>query len=196
MIRQFCIVIAFAILSGTAAKAESWSLDSGASALAFGSVKSEFIGEVHRFHGLSGNVAEDGAVTVEIDLGTVDTTIDIRNERMIEHVFKLAPKATIEGKLDTRALAELSQGESTVMPIEATLSFLGKDVRVTPEMFVVRIGDDKVLALTESLVFVSTDELGIDAGIDALREIAGLDRITRAVPISMRLMFTREAPET
>jgi len=41
-------------------------------------------------------------------------------------------------------------------------------------------------------LFVATDELGVDAGIDALQEIAGLDSITRSTPVTMRFMFTAD----
>lgn len=185
---------AVAALGAHGATAETWSLDAGASTLAFGSVKSDYIGEVHRFHGLEGGVDEKGDATIEIDLATIDTMIDIRNERMIEHVFDFAPKAMIEGRIDLEALADLGEGETMVLPVEATLSFLGEEVYVTPDMFVARMSEDKVLVTTENLVFVATDELGIDAGIDALLEIAGLDGITRAVPVTMRLMFERNSP--
>ena len=76
-----------ALAGGHAAKA--WSLDSEASKLAFGSVKKDVIGEFHSFESISGMVEADGIVTVEIDLTSVQTNIDIRNERFGEHVLKV-----------------------------------------------------------------------------------------------------------
>ena len=38
---------------------------------------------------------------------------------------------------------------------------------------------------------VSTDELGIDAGIDKLMELAGLPGITRVAPVTIRMVFEK-----
>lgn len=183
------LIAATLIASGSTTFAETWTLDGQSSKLAFGSVKSEYVGEIHSFDALSGTVSRDGAVEITVELGSVNTEFDIRNERMIEHVFDFAPNALITGQIDMATLSELGVGETAVIPVEAQLSFLGTDLPVTPEMFVARIADDKVMVTTDSMVFVATDELEIDAGIDMLKEIAGLDTITRAVPITMRLMF-------
>ena len=73
--------------------AESWTLDGEASKVAFGSVKKDTIGEVHHFKSVSGSVDDAGKVTVEIDVASVETWIDIRNERFQKFVFDAAPKA-------------------------------------------------------------------------------------------------------
>lgn len=196
MTGRFLSISALIALTAGAAHAQSWSLDSDASALMFGSVKNDYIGEVHRFEQLSGQVAENGAATITIALGSIDTAIEIRNERMIEHVFNFAKDASITGKFDMQAVAGLDDGETMVLPLEAQLSFLGNTVNLTPEMFIVRISEDKVMATTESMVYVATDEIEIDAAIDKLQEIAGLDSITRSVPVVMRLVFDRDASES
>ena len=195
MTGRFLTLSALIALTAGAAHAQSWSLDGDASALVFGSVKNDYIGEVHRFEELSGRVAEDGAATITIALGSIETMVDIRNERMIEHVFDFAKDASITGQIDMQAVAGLDDGATMILPLEAELSFLGNTVNLTPEMFIARISEDKVMATTENMVFLSTDEFGIDAGVDTLQEIAGLDSITRAVPVVMRLVFDRDGSE-
>lgn len=192
MTGRFLTLSALIALTAGAAQAQSWSLDGDASALVFGSVKNDYIGEVHRFDALSGRVAENGAATITIALGSIETMIDIRNERMIEHVFDFAKEASITGQIDMQAVSGLDDGATLVLPLEAELSFLGNTVDLTPDMFIVRIGEDKVMATTEDMVFLSTDDLGIDAGVDTLQQIAGLSSITRAVPVAMRLVFDRD----
>lgn len=178
-------------LVATGASAENWTLDGDTSRLAFGSVKSEYVGEIHSFSSLTGSVT-DGRAEIAIDLSSIDTLIDIRNERMIEHVFKNAPKAMISAELDMAALEAMAPGETGIMEVDATLSFLGRDLEVFTEMFVARMSDDTVLVTTNDFAFLGTDELGIDAGVDMLKELAGLDSITRAVPVAMRLVFNAE----
>lgn len=176
-----------ATVAGTA-HAESWKLDGENSRIGFGSVKNHYAGEVHSFGGLTGTV-QDGKAEITIDLASVETNADIRNERMIEHVFKNTPNATLSAELDTEALSAMSAGDTSVMEVDATLSFLGQDIEVFTELFVARMSDERVLVTTNDLLYVDTEELGIDGGIDMLKEIAGLDDITRAVPVTIRMVF-------
>ncbi|MDJ0992512.1 MAG: YceI family protein [Dinoroseobacter sp.] len=175
-----------------AASAEGWTLDGNASHIAFGSVKSHIIGEVHTFSGLSGAVSEDGKTSIEIELSSLETQIDIRNERMAEHVFKLLPSAQLTAQLEMDEFGQLDVGSSKVMEIDFDLALVGNDVPLYGEIFVMRVGEDKVLVTTNSMVFIDTEELGIDAGVDKLQELASLEDITRAVPVTMRFMFNRD----
>lgn len=176
-------------LAATTASADSWTLDGGASNLAFGSIKFNDTGEAHSFTAIDGAVAEDGSVTLGIDLSSVETNIDIRNERMVEHVFKNAPRATVSAQIDMGALEGMAVGESTVMEVEGDLTLLGVEVPLYGDMFVMRLTEDKVMVTTDSMLFLSTADAEIDPGVDKLMELASLPNIVRAVPVTLRLMF-------
>ncbi|MEM7439283.1 MAG: YceI family protein [Pseudomonadota bacterium] len=171
------------------AHAETWTFDSSNSRISFGSVKQGDIGESHGLSGIKGTVSADGAVTATIDLSTVDTDIDVRNERMIKHVFKNAPDAKLTATLDMDALKAMAPGDTTTILVEGALEFLGEEIPLDVDMFVMRATGDKVVAVSDGMVYLSTEELGINAGIDMLKEIAGLDSITRATPVSIRFVF-------
>ncbi|WP_299968884.1 YceI family protein [uncultured Roseobacter sp.] len=185
--------LATLIACGIAAHAHAgnWTLDGDASHLAFGSIKNDYTAEVHSFAGLSGQ-ATDEAVSVTIDLSTVQTNIDIRDERMQEHVFAGLVTAELSAAIDLAQFDALAAGESATTEFDGTLSFLGEDVSVYTNVVVFRLGDDSVMVTTNDMVFLATDELGIDSGIDTLQELASLDGITRATPVTARLVFTRE----
>ena len=187
---------AIVMMAATGASAEGWTLDGGNSVVSFGSIKNDYNGEAHTFSDLSGTVAPDGTATVEIGLASVQTNIDIRNERMIEHVFQNAPTATLKAKVDMTAFEGLAIGESTVTEIEGDVSLLGVDAPVYMDVFVMRLDDENVMVTTHSMMFVSTEDLGIDAGIDTLQELAGLDGITRTTPVTFRLMFNAGSAES
>ena len=191
MNKVYAAICASALAISTPVWADSWTLDGGASQLAFGSVKNGYNGEVHTFGGLSGSVGADGAAMIEIDLGSVQTNIDIRNERMAEHVFKLAPKAMLMAQLDMGAMDAMGVGETASMEIDGTLELLGEKLDLPVQVFVARLGEDKVL-VTSDMVYVATDEIGVDEGIDKLQELASLDSITRAVPVTLRLVFSAD----
>ncbi|MEL7130796.1 MAG: YceI family protein [Pseudomonadota bacterium] len=188
MFRMAAIGLGLA-LAATTATADSWTLDGAASKLAFGSIKFNDTGEVHSFTSIDGTVAEDGTVTLGIDLASVETQIDIRNERMIEHVFQNAPRAAISAQIDMDALEAMPVGDSAVMEVEGDLDLLGAQVPLYGDMFVMRLTEDKVMVTTDSMLFLSTADAEIDPGVDKLMELASLPNIVRAVPVTLRLMF-------
>ena len=180
---------ALALVAGTAS-AEMWTLDGANSKVGFGSVKSDVIGEGHSFSGLSGTVSEDGMVELTLDLATVNTDLDIRNERIQEHVFKMAPSAQLMAEVDMDAMKGLAVGSTMESVVEGTVMFLGEEVFVDLPVVAARLADDKVLIMSDGITYISTEELGIDAGIDKLMELARLERIDRAVPVTVHLMFS------
>jgi len=91
----------------------------------------------------------------------VETNIDIRNERMLEHVFKGLATATLNASIDMAEAEALAIGESTVLDVEGTLSLVGTDVEIETEMFVVRLTDTKVMATTGPSLY---NILGASAG--------------------------------
>lgn len=176
------------LCAGSAFSAE-WELDAGSSVVSFGSIKNDFVGEAHTFPGLSGKVAADGMVSVAIDLTSVNTNIDIRNERMGEHVFGDAATANLSAQVDMAALEALGVGESTIMELDGDLSLFGEDIPVFLDMFVLRVSDSQVMASTNTATYLSTEDLGVDAGVDVLQGLANLDSITRVSPVTVRFMF-------
>ena len=178
----------------TGAFAEGWEISSAESKIAFGSIKNNTTGEVHHFEGVSGTVSEAGAVAIAIDVLGVETWIDIRNERMLEHVFESEayPKATITGQVDMGSLSDLVPGETATTAVEGTLGLAGAEVPVTAELFVAALGEDRVLVTTDEMIMLHADEAGIEEGLEALRDIAGLDSIARVSPVTLRLVFQRK----
>ncbi|MDA7964028.1 YceI family protein [Ruegeria sp.] len=183
------ITIASTIIAAPAFAA-NWTLNSDASHLAYGTVKIDDVGEVNSFTNLSGHVRDDGHVKIDIDLSSVETNIDIRNERMIEHVFRKAATATLTANIDMDAVSKLKVGESSVVEVDATLSLVGTDVEFYTDMYILRLAEDSVMVSTNDMVFISTEDAGVSAGVDKLMELAQLPGITRTVPVTARLMFS------
>ncbi len=167
-----------------------WSLDNAASTLSFVTVKAEHVAEVHTFDVLSGSIDDAGEVKVAIELASVNTMIQIRNERMQAMLFEtnLFPDANITGKVDLEAITAMSPGASEVMQIEIELSLHGASIALTAELMVTRL-ESGVMASTLKPIIVTADSVGLVAGIEALREVAGLPSISRSVPVSFTLVF-------
>ncbi|MGB1213060.1 MAG: c-type cytochrome [Pikeienuella sp.] len=176
-----------------AASADSWSLSADESKLAFGSIKKDKIGEVHHFKSISGGVSADGAVKIEVDLSSAETWIDIRNERMGTQVFSGMPPATLTANVDLAALEALSVGGTMTDDVSGVLSLGGASVELEVAIFAARLSADKAIITTDEMIFVQMEELGVNDGITKLMEIAKLPSITRTTPVTMRLVFARDA---
>ncbi len=167
-----------------------WSLDNEASKLSFVTVKADHVAEVHSFDMLSGSIGDAGEVEIKIELASVNTMIPIRNERMQAMLFEtnLFPDATITGTVNIEALAALEPGASKTLDVEFNLSLHGTSNTLTANLLVIRL-DGGLVASTLKPIIVTADSAGLIAGVEALREIAGLPSISRAVPVSFTVVF-------
>ena len=168
-----------------------WILVNEASQLNFVSTKATHIAETHTFSELSGAITKDGAAELVIDLTSVNTGIDIRDQRMQSMLFNVAsfPKAQISTRLDLSAVERLS--EPTTLIIDAQLSLAGQTAPVEGQVLVVPMDRDRVSITTVAPIIVPASSLGLVSGVEALREIAGLPSIGYSVPVTFSLTFTR-----
>ena len=183
----FCFVAVLFLASSAAAH---WELDNNSSTLSFVTVKADHVGEVHTFDQLSGDINDDGSVQITIELASVNTLIDIRNERMQNMLFEtnLFPKATISGEIDLDAVAEMDAGVSQAISVDFDLAIHGESSSYTADVLVTRT-ESGVLASTVKPIIVMADTHGLVSGVEALREVAGLPSISRAVPVSFNVVF-------
>ena len=167
-----------------------WSLDNDASSLSFVTVKAEHVAEAHTFDSLSGTIGDDGGVEISIDLASVNTMIPIRNERMQEMLFEtnLFPDATISGSIDLDALTGMDAGTSVARQIDFELSLHGQSVALAADVQITRTGEGVIVSTLKPLV-VMADSFALTAGVEMLREVAGLPSISRAVPVSFTVVF-------
>ena len=182
-----CLSLLMAAVSAQA----DWTLVNESSQLNFVSTKASHIAETHTFTELSGQITDDGAAKLVIDLTSVDTGIDIRDQRMQSMLFDVVsfPDARIETRLDLSALETLTA--QTTLVIEAELSLAGQTTPVQGRVLVVPVDRSRVSITTVAPIIVRAPSLGLESGIEALREIAGLPSIGYSVPVTFSLIFTR-----
>ena len=167
-----------------------WSLDNDASSLSFVTVKAEHVAEAHTFDSLSGTIGDDGGVEISIELASVNTMIPIRNERMQEMLFEtnLFPDATISGSINLDALTGMDAGSSVARQIDFELSLHGQSVALAADVQITRTGEGVIVSTLKPII-VMADSFSLVAGVEKLREVAGLPGISRAVPVSFTEVF-------
>ena len=179
--------------TGTTPLDGNWTVSGDASHFSFVTVKSGTVAEAHTFSDLSGTVLSDGEAKIEIPLATVETSIDVRNQRMRDFLFQTEtfPTATVTAKLDPTTFSALGVGDSVTVPVTATLNLHGEDGEIDTDLVVTRIGADKVLVETSKPVIVNAGDFALEGGVEKLRELANLPAITPAVPVTFSIVFTR-----
>lgn len=175
------------------AVAADWTLDGATSTIGFVTTKNGDTAEAHSFEGLSGSVTGAGAAEVSIPLASVETFIDIRNERMREFLFKVAdfPAATVNADLDMAALEKLAVGERMTQEIEIVVATNGTEADYFGDVTVTRVGDNMVAVTTARPFIADARDLGYEEGVAKLQELASLEAISPAVPVTFDLFFTK-----
>ena len=169
-----------------------WQLKAENSALYFVSIKSGNVAETHRFKTLDGQVDPAGKLELIIDLTSVDTAIDIRDERMREYLFNTEQhaKAKLTGALDVSKYQNLKPGESVRIEPSLTLSLHGQSQVLDASLTLTKTADGSLRVNTRKPVVVNAGDFGLLEGVDKLRELAGLSSIAQAVPVTVELVFT------
>lgn len=178
------------MLSSLSAQA-TWQLVNESSQLNFISTKASHIAETHTFGLLSGSIADTGEAQLNVDLASVATGIDIRNERMRTMLFNVLtfPQAEITTDLDLGEFTSLTG--PVVKTISAKLSLVGQSTQVHGDVLVVPVDGNTVNVTTVAPIVVNANGLEMVAGIEALREVAGLPSISYSVPVTFSLTFRR-----
>jgi polyisoprenoid-binding protein YceI len=177
-------------LASTVAHAE-WELDGSKSSFYYVTNKAAAVSEVNSFSGLSGGITDAGAATLSIDLATVDTAIDVRNQRMRDIVFQVAqfPKAEIALQVDAASLKSLDAGSSTTGSYTAKVSLHGVSADVPAELQIIKLDADTVQVQLAKPLIVAAATFGLTEGVEELRTVASLTSITPNVVVDFTLVY-------
>ena len=191
LIKLVTLGVAAVFLTSTA-QAE-WSLVNDSSTLSFVTIKADHVAEVHTFDLMTGSIDDDGTVEIIIELASVNTLIDIRNERMQNMLFETSifPEARIIGNIDVATVTAMSAGSTQAMQIPFELDIHGESNSYNADVLVTRLANGAV-ASTVKPILISADAHGMVSGVEALREVAGLPSISRAVPVTFTVVFDQD----
>jgi polyisoprenoid-binding protein YceI len=189
------VLLATALAAGPALA--SWTLDPQRSHLAFISIKAKDVAEIHTFEKMAGNIDDAGDVTVSMMLDSVETLIPIRNERMREFLFKTTDykDATLTARIDPSIIEAMQVGDITQIQAEGQLSLHGEVQPMVLQVQAAKVTDDTVMVASVKPLVIDAEKFGMSNGVEKLREIAGLDSISNAVPVSFVMTFVTASSE-
>jgi polyisoprenoid-binding protein YceI len=187
------LILAMFLLAPCGIAWAEWELDNTQSAVNFVSIKNDSVGEIHSFSSLVGFIGAAGNVQMTINLDSVETLIAVRDERMRELLFETVkfPSAQLTAKVEPALLAEAAKGGIVTAEVPVTLSLHGKEKTLTVPVVVVGGTDGSMHVFTARPVLVNAADFGLESGVTALQQVAGLKAISHAVPVTLQLLFVQ-----
>ena len=169
-----------------------WTLNSTASQLNFITTKNASKTEIQSFNALQGKI-DKGHVTLTVDLNSIDTGIEIRDERLKTLFFDVVKFPTASVTIDLRKsdLSHLTQGQTKVLKFDAELSIQGVTQAMQVELQVVALGKNQLLVFSRQPIIIDLKNFKLLEGVNKLREIANLKSINSAVPVTFSLLFSK-----
>ena len=185
------VILRSAVVVMAPAQAD-WTLGDS-SRIGFVSIKNNSIGENNAFERVSGSISASGQVSISVDLSSVETGVGIRNERLQKMLFEVAsfPTATIDAALTDSQIAALEAGGAQTESVGVSISLRGKTVNKMANLSVSASGGDVRITTTQPIV-ITAQEFGLEAGVAALQQIAGLNAISRSIPVTVDLRLTAD----
>jgi hypothetical protein len=170
----------------------AWQLDAESSRLTFVTTKATNVAQVNRFRSLRGSVNDDGKVQLQVRLETVDSSIPLREERLRKQLFEVDKfaSASIYAQLDIAPLLTLAAGAQLELRLPLTVSLHAHSQRYNSQLLVTRLDDRRFQVVTLAPLVLNAEDFALAAGVETLRQLAGLKNISLAVPVSAVLIVT------
>ena len=189
VVTQALLATVFGSLLSLTAQAD-WQLDNTQSSLNFISVKNVNAAEVFHVTQLQGSLNNNGELEIKLDLDSIKTQVDIRDDRLKEYLFdtKNFKVATLSAQLPAEILDTIKQGGVLNTSITGMLDFHGFQKAITANVTLLSDGET-ILASTQQPIIIQAADFGLDTGIEKLRELAKLSNIGHSVPVSFNLVL-------
>jgi polyisoprenoid-binding protein YceI len=176
--------------------AQNWAIDSNQSTLNFVTTKAgqqgvAGISETQSFKRYSGGIDQNGKIMLNIDLASVDTGVEIRDERMRTMLWnvKATPQATFTAQLPADALKSVGSTGVQNIELNGQLQMGGQTKPVIANVRVSKLANDQLLVVTRNPILINANDYGLRPGVEALREVMGLNFLAGSAPVSFTLVL-------
>jgi polyisoprenoid-binding protein YceI len=178
-----------------ASAARPWEVDLQGSSLSFITTKAGAAGvggiaEVSRFKRFSGGMDVSGKVTLNVDLASVDTGIEIRDDRLRTLLWnvKATPQAVFSAQLPANVVQQAGAAGQPI-EVQGELRLVGQAKPVSASLNVTRVAGDKLLVTTRNPVVINSNDFGLRDGVEALRASVGLNFLSSSAPVHISLLL-------
>ncbi len=174
----------------------SWLVDTSKSSLHFVSIKNTSVAENFTFSQLQGTVASNGTATLTIPLTSVLTGIDLRNTRMQNLLFEtsMLPNLHFTTQLNLTAIDTLAVGSVSTQTFNGNLTLHGVTQAITFDATLLKLSATNVSLTPRKPILINSADFDLNAGIEALRSVAGAINIAERVPVYFKMSLTKSNP--
>ena len=164
----------------------NWHLDTLESQISFISTKNQTTSESHTMTFQQGEIINLSEVELVLDLNTVNTQIEIRDQRLKSLLFETEkyPTAHITSTLPQ----SLTLGETA--EVELLLNLHGHKRNISARVFTQLVGEELVVTNFNPIT-VQAKDFNLDTGINKLTQVAKLKAISYEVPVDFKLVFNK-----
>ncbi len=193
------LALAACATTGNGSSQTAWTIDRASSNLHFVSTKAGAPGvagvsEVSTFKRFEGGMSATGDIKMTIDLASIDSGIEIRDERLRTMLWnvKATPTATFTTKLGIDAMTKFAASRVNDFDIAGELSLAGQTKPVTAKLRATRVGENSLLVTTRAPIVINSNDYGLRAGVEALREVVGLNFVSASAPVDFALVLNAQ----
>jgi polyisoprenoid-binding protein YceI len=171
-----------------------WNLNNADSSLYYVTSKAAAISEVNTFTNLNGVISNSGTASLEIDLASVDTAIEIRDQRVRDILFEIEqyPTASIGIEINSSELANMAAGTSMISNYDYNLSLHGISAALNTDLRLTKVSDSRIEIQPAQPIIIGAGLFGLAEGVEALREVAGLPSINPNVVVDFSLFYDED----
>jgi polyisoprenoid-binding protein YceI len=178
----------------TLISSQSWAIDQAQSSLNFVTTKAGQPGvtgviETQTFKRFSGGVDKSGKISLVIDLASVDTGVEIRDERMRTMLWnvKATPQAIFTAQLPANAVGLGSNAATQSIELAGQLQLAGQTKPVASSVRVSKTAQGQLVVTTRQPILINSNDFGLKAGVEALRDVMGLGFLAASAPVTFTL---------
>jgi polyisoprenoid-binding protein YceI len=168
-----------------------WELNNAYSNFYYVTSKASAVSEVNSFSELTGTITSAGLATLEIDLSSVDTAIEIRDQRVRDILFETQtyPTASISINVNSEALSNLAVGSSEIANYNYSLNLHGVSRDLNADLLITKTSANRLEIQPARPIILGAGLFNLAEGVEALREVAGLPSINPNVVIDFSLVY-------
>ena len=171
----------------------AWQLDQSNSSINFVTIKKGNIAESHTFKEFSGSLNSEAA-SIEISASSVDTKVDIRNERMREFLFETGAFPTISINADvTSVIPSIATGQSRLISLPASLELHGVKNEISLALRVSKLSEEVYVVSSAEPVLIRAKDYAMLEGVLKLSSLVNNLPIAETVPVSFSLQFNKKS---
>ncbi|PUE62994.1 hypothetical protein B9Z45_01170 [Limnohabitans sp. 2KL-17] len=171
-----------------------WDISLADSSLTFTTTKSGVAGvggatETNRFKSFKGGLNRQGRIQLQIELRSVDSGVQIRDERLKTLLWNVAtqPSVQFSAQIDPQKLKQINDGKGAVpLTVDGKLTMAGQSVPIKAQLLVVAMKGNLWVSTREAIV-IDAKDFGLTPGVEALRAIVGLNFLSTSAPVSFQL---------